>query len=163
MSSESLDLKNNSIDLITCASSLHWFQLDNFYSECLRVMKKNSGIAAWSYSWPTTRNSIISKKLEDLFNKIEPFLPFQTKIHINMYKTIEFPFKRIDTPKFVIKIRWTCEQLCLFLTTWASILEYIDYHDSNLIIDFKRSLLEHIDENKSIQFEFPISILCGKL
>ena len=55
---ERTNLADSSVDLITIAQALHWFDLDDFYKEAKRVLRKhdngsdggNGGvIAAWAY------------------------------------------------------------------------------------------------------------------
>ncbi len=43
-------LKKRSVDLITVAQSLHWFDTNIFYSEAKRLLKRYGLIACWCYS-----------------------------------------------------------------------------------------------------------------
>src|SRR5690606_34767150 len=45
---ESSSLINNSVDLITVAQALHWFDFEKFYSEVKRVLKPEGIIAVWT-------------------------------------------------------------------------------------------------------------------
>lgn len=50
-SAEETPLADHSVDLITVAQALHWFDIEKFYSEVKRVGKKeDSIIAVWSYA-----------------------------------------------------------------------------------------------------------------
>jgi ubiquinone/menaquinone biosynthesis C-methylase UbiE len=42
-------LDNDSVDIVTVAQALHWFDFDKFYSNVKRVGKKDGIIAVWSY------------------------------------------------------------------------------------------------------------------
>jgi ubiquinone/menaquinone biosynthesis C-methylase UbiE len=44
------DLDSSSIDLVTVAQALHWFDLDAFYIEAKRVLKPRGALAAWCYN-----------------------------------------------------------------------------------------------------------------
>lgn len=44
-----LSLSDHSLDLITIAEAIHWFDLDLFYKECHRALKPNSTLAFWGY------------------------------------------------------------------------------------------------------------------
>jgi ubiquinone/menaquinone biosynthesis C-methylase UbiE len=44
------DLASSSIDLVTVAQALHWFELDAFYIEAKRVLKPQGVLAAWCYN-----------------------------------------------------------------------------------------------------------------
>ncbi|PZR76620.1 MAG: SAM-dependent methyltransferase, partial [Chthoniobacterales bacterium] len=47
---EASGLDDNSIDLITVAQALHWFDLPRFFSEATRVLKSRGAIAVWAYN-----------------------------------------------------------------------------------------------------------------
>jgi len=42
-------LDDQSVDLITVAQALHWFEFDSFFKEVERVAKPNSVLAVWCY------------------------------------------------------------------------------------------------------------------
>ena len=74
---ERTNVADSSVDLITIAQALHWFDLDDFYKEAKRVLRKdgNEGdcgggggcgvIAAWAYGLHSVSMEI---------DKITPFL-----------------------------------------------------------------------------------------
>jgi Methylase involved in ubiquinone/menaquinone biosynthesis len=43
-------LKRRSVDLITVAQALHWFDIEIFYAEAIRLLKRYGLIACWSYN-----------------------------------------------------------------------------------------------------------------
>jgi ubiquinone/menaquinone biosynthesis C-methylase UbiE len=44
----SIPLQDSSVDLVTAASALHWFDLPRFYREVRRVLKPHGCLAAWA-------------------------------------------------------------------------------------------------------------------
>ncbi|XP_074655758.1 putative methyltransferase DDB_G0268948 [Tubulanus polymorphus] len=48
----SLPIEDSSTDLVTCAASIHWFDLPRFYEEVRRILKPGGVLAAWSYRYP---------------------------------------------------------------------------------------------------------------
>ena len=46
---EDSGIQSNSVDLITVATALHWFDKDAFYKEAKRVLKEDGVIAVWTY------------------------------------------------------------------------------------------------------------------
>ena len=48
-SAEDTGLPSNSLDLVTVAQALHWFDLPSFYSEANRILKPDSTLAIWGY------------------------------------------------------------------------------------------------------------------
>ncbi len=47
---ENTEIEARSIDVITVAQALHWFNVDSFFQEAERVLKPNGILAVWSYS-----------------------------------------------------------------------------------------------------------------
>ena len=46
---EQTDFEDHSVDLITVAQAIHWFDLDAFYAEAKRVLRPGGVLAAWTY------------------------------------------------------------------------------------------------------------------
>ena len=48
-SAEDTKLPSSSLDLVTVAQALHWFDLPSFYAEANRVLRKDASLAVWGY------------------------------------------------------------------------------------------------------------------
>jgi len=46
---EKTSIDNESVDLITVAQALHWFNIEEFSNEALRVLKAKGVLAVWAY------------------------------------------------------------------------------------------------------------------
>jgi ubiquinone/menaquinone biosynthesis C-methylase UbiE len=46
---EESGIESQSVDLVTVAQALHWFDLDPFYGEVQRVLKPSGVLAVWTY------------------------------------------------------------------------------------------------------------------
>lgn len=139
---EKTTLVDNSVDLITIAQALHWFDLDEFYKEVKRVLRKddNGGdtngsgvIAAWAYglhSISTEIDNITHLLYEDILGS---YWPKERKIVENRYQDISFPFQEIDMPVFQIELDWTLSELIGYLYTWSSVQKFIEKNNSDPI------------------------------
>ena len=139
---EKTTLADNSVDLITIAQALHWFDLDEFYKEVKRVLRKseNGGntncsgvIAAWAYglhSISTEIDNITRLLYEDILGS---YWPKERKIVENRYQDISFPFQEIDMPVFQIELDWTLSELIGYLYTWSSVQKFIEKNNSDPI------------------------------
>ena len=122
---EKTQIANHSIDLITVAQALHWFKLDEFYSEVKRVAKKNAYIAAWCYSLCS-----INEKIDAQVNKLywdilgDVYWPKERTYIDEQYITIPFPFKKISAPAFVIEKNINYLQFVGYLNTWSALKAY---------------------------------------
>ncbi|KAL6197652.1 hypothetical protein ACLB2K_033258 [Fragaria x ananassa] len=87
----------SSVDLVTIAQALHWFDLPSFYEQVKWVLKKPNGvIAAWCYTLPRVNNNVDT--LFDRFYSIdvEPYWEPPRKLVDNKYSTIDFPFEPVS-------------------------------------------------------------------
>jgi ubiquinone/menaquinone biosynthesis C-methylase UbiE len=139
---EKTTLADNSVDLITIAQALHWFDLDEFYKEVKRVLRKDDNrgdtngsgvIAAWAYglhSISTEIDNITHLLYEDILGS---YWPKERKIVENRYQGISFPFQEIDIPVFQIELDWTLSELIGYLYTWSSVQKFIGKNNSDPI------------------------------
>ncbi len=119
---ESSGIADGSVDLVTVAQALHWFDFDKFYSEIRRVLAPGGIVAVWSYE--LTRISAEIDVLIDEFyrGEIEPFWPPERGYVESGYRTIPFPFAELeDVPEFSMSVGWTVENLLNYLRTWSAV------------------------------------------
>ncbi|KAB1210525.1 hypothetical protein CJ030_MR6G010821 [Morella rubra] len=85
----------NSVDLVTVAEAVHWFDLPKFYALVTRLLRKPGGIiAVWGYN-----DLVVSPEVDHLMEGIrDRALPFwDPKIeHLqDGYRTLPFPFESV--------------------------------------------------------------------
>jgi len=130
--------KDQSVDLITVAQALHWFDFELFFKEVTRVAKPNAVLAAWCYELhqiSPTIDAIIGKYYTDIIGE---FWPAERKHIEQSYASIAFPFEPIKSPKCTINKQWTFEHLVGYLGTWSATQKYLATHGQDpreLIID----------------------------
>jgi ubiquinone/menaquinone biosynthesis C-methylase UbiE len=132
---ERTNLADSSVDLITIAQALHWFDLDEFYKEAKRVLRKdgNDGgvIAAWCYGLHSVSpeiDNITHVLYEDILGS---YWPKERKIVENKYEDIPFPFQEIQTPVFQIELDWSLPELVGYVYTWSSVQKFIEKNNSD--------------------------------
>jgi SAM-dependent methyltransferase len=130
---EKTPLQDNSVDLITVAQALHWFDFDRFYSEVRRVLKrkkdsKSGGvIAAWAYGLHTISPDI-DKVMLQLYEDIlgDRYWPAERKYVEAKYETIPFPFEQMPAPQFQIELSWNMSDLVNYFRSWSSVQKFIE-------------------------------------
>lgn len=121
---ESSEIDNGTVDLITIASGLHWFDTDNFYREANRVLKENGIIAAWCYTGSKI-NPEIDKILDHfLFGTLSEYWPEENRLVWNKYRDLKFPFHEIEYPDFSFKSTISCSQLLDSLNSISATQRY---------------------------------------
>ncbi|PCH94091.1 MAG: SAM-dependent methyltransferase [Bacteroidetes bacterium] len=130
-SAEDSGLDDESVDVITVATAVHWLDLTKFYKEVNRVLKDDGIIFVWSYA-----DSKAEKKINDImmgfaFGLLKDYWPKETKLAVDKYKSLHFPFAEITAPKFESRVMWNLEETVNYLMTWSSVQRYIEATNSN--------------------------------
>ncbi len=137
---ESSSLTSNSIDLITVAQALHWFDFDKFYSEVKRVLKPEGIIAVWTYSLPKISLEIDQLILHFHNNIVGKFWQKENQFVSEEYRTIPFPFKEIRTPSFKFQKEIKLEDLKGLLNSWSATQRYKDQNGTDPLIKIETEL-----------------------
>ena len=160
---ERVSLDDSSVDLVTVAVAIHWFNFDEFYREVKRVLKSNGIMAAWTYSLTE-----ISPEIDQLVNQyyseiLNGYWPERIRYLEQRYETIPFPFEEIQPPPFVMEIHWNLLQLAGFLDSWSATQRYKaqkGHHPLELIWD--QLLSAWGDENKTRLVRWPLHFRIGR-
>ncbi|NMM50138.1 class I SAM-dependent methyltransferase [Marinigracilibium pacificum] len=113
-----------SIDLITTAQALHWFDLDAFFEEVHRVATENAIFAAWGYNLIDIQSG--DQKFIDEFyhDLIGPYWPEERKYVDNGYQNIKLPIEEFESPLFEIHANYSKKHLLGYISTWSAVKEY---------------------------------------
>jgi SAM-dependent methyltransferase len=161
---ENIPLPDNSVDLITVAQGVHWFYLDNFYSEAERLLKKGGVIALWCYNEAEITPEI-DKVLRRLAFEIlmsyweEPVI----KYVFNNYENLPFPFEEIKGPSFFIKREWHLEDALNYIRTWSAIARYREEKGADPVDEILPQLRDAWGDPKEYHLvQWPIHYRIGK-
>lgn len=163
MPAEKTDFLSQSIDLITVAQALHWFDFNIFYPEVKRILKPEGIIAAWSYGLVKI-NSEIDALIKYFYQELTgPYWPEERRYIDHKYQDIPFPFQKIATPTFSMQQTWTLNHFIGYLSTWSAVRKYQEETNQNpleLIIEPLKGLWGNPEEK--LKIEWPIYLLVGK-
>lgn len=146
---ENTPLEDNSVDLITVAQALHWFDFDRFYCEARRVLRRrkdgktNRGgiLAAWAYGLHTISpdvDKVTHKLYEDILG--DKYWPPERKYVEDRYETIPFPFEQIPAPEFQIQLSWNLSELVNYFRSWSSVQRFIEKNKYDPVSEVSDSL-----------------------
>lgn len=122
---ESTGLAPGSVDLITVAQAIHWFDLDHFYTEVRRVAKPGAVIAVWSYSLLRVCTEIDRIIGDYHHNTLAGFWDAGRKQVDEGYANLYFPFREMETKPFNIEVHWRPEDLEGYLNTWSALRNFM--------------------------------------
>ena len=121
---ERTPLPDGSVDLVAVATAFHWLDFPRFYAEVRRVAKPDGILAGWGYKVPSVTPEVdaVIQRLDA--EVLRHFWFPETRLAVEAYRTIPFPFDEIDTPPFRMTHEWNLDQLMGFLGTWSASLRY---------------------------------------
>jgi ubiquinone/menaquinone biosynthesis C-methylase UbiE len=123
---EQSGLPGGSVQLLTIAQALHWFDLTRFYAEARRVLCPGGVIAAWAYGINQVEGDAVNEIVQDFYsNIVGPYWPPERKLVEEGYRSISFPFDEITTAPFRMQAHWTLEQLLGYFSTWSATNRFI--------------------------------------
>ncbi|MBL0356499.1 MAG: class I SAM-dependent methyltransferase [Chitinophagaceae bacterium] len=160
---EHTDIENNTIDLITVAQAIHWFQFDEFYAEARRVSASNAVLAVWCYTLLRINEPINEIMDEYHFTELANYWDAERKYVDERYRNIPFPFEKIETPSFAIQKHWTIDELEGYLNTWSALQKYIAANGCNPVPELIKKLAPHWGNAAKQEIIFPIHLLLGTI
>lgn len=158
---EEPSLTNQSVDLITVAQAIHWFEFDQFYESAKRVLKKNGIIAVWAYGIPSVNPEIdsITKHFHDAV--VGPFWQDQNRLITQGYASIPFPFREIEPPLFYIRKRLSLIDFLGHLRSWSATQRFIDQELTNPIEELQLQIAPfwgNPNEIKNVSWELALRV-----
>jgi ubiquinone/menaquinone biosynthesis C-methylase UbiE len=123
---EGVSLSDASVDLVTVAIAVHWFEFDQFYREVERVLKPGGVLAVWGYSFPAVEPEIdrVIRKYHD--QVLAGYWPERYNYVAQDYSNLPFPLAEIVPPKIVMEANWSLDQFGGFLSSWSASQRYLE-------------------------------------
>ena len=119
---EASALPDQSVDLITVAMALHWFDRDRFWEECQRVLRPGGVLAYWGYLLPSVSPAvdIVVALYHDI--TVGSYWPPDRGPLLNGYATVRptTGFNRIAAPEFSMSADWSVDHLIGMLDSWSA-------------------------------------------
>jgi SAM-dependent methyltransferase len=162
---ESIPLPDSSVDLVTAAQSLHWFDAPGFFGEARRVLAAGGAIAVWGYGDPVLDTDALHETLR-AFNRgtLEQYWFAERQLLLDGYRTIPFPFDEVVLPVQELEVRWTLPELAGYLRTWSATARYAAEHGFDPVIDVEKSLARDWgDPGKRRLIRWPLHLRAGRI
>lgn len=121
---EAPGLESDSVDLLTVAQAVHWFDWDTFYPEAKRIIRPGGICAVISYLLCHTEPAV-DRAIDRLYTNITAeYWPPERHYVEKKYRTIPFPFRELAPPEFETSVNWTLPELLGYLGTWSAVDRY---------------------------------------
>jgi SAM-dependent methyltransferase len=160
---EQTSLASNSVDLLTIANALHWFDFDIFYKEAKRVLKKNGIIAAWAYGTPEISAEIdpVVKHFHD--HTLGEYWLAENRLVEARYTTIPFPFPEIPAPEFIYEKRATLDEVIGGFNTWSATQRFINTNGFNPTEKLREELKALWPDNSEKTLTWKLILKVGRI
>jgi SAM-dependent methyltransferase len=124
---ERSSLNDRSMDLVTAAQAVHWFDQPRFWSEVRRVLRPRGVIAIWTY--PTFE---ISPEIDAIVQRfysgvVGPYWAPERRQVETRYQSVEFPFAEFAAPSFVIEQSLSLDAVGGYIRTWSATRAFIEH------------------------------------
>jgi len=143
---ESSGLSDASVDLVTVAQALHWFDLPAFFAEVRRVLAPRGVFAAWCYGL-----LMIAPEVDAILDRfyrevVGEYWPPERAIVERGYVSLAFPlasaFDEITPPRFAMEKAWTLPELLGYVRTWSAVRRYAQARGEDPVAGLERDLAE---------------------
>ncbi|MDX6694681.1 MAG: hypothetical protein QOF02_2284 [Blastocatellia bacterium] len=122
---ERTNIEAASVDLVTVAQALHWFDLEAFYTEVKRVLKPGGALAVWAYNLLKISPAIDALVNEFYGETVGPYWPPERGLLEEGYRSLRFPFRELKPPDVQMEARWNLQDLAGYLSTWSATKRFI--------------------------------------
>ncbi len=158
-------LEAQSVDLVTVAQALHWFELGPFYAEVRRVLRPGGLLAVWTYGVFQVVGDAqgeIQWHLDRFYHQtVGPYWPPERRHVENGYAELAFPFVELAVPPFAMQVDWTLDDLAGYLRSWSATSRYCELVGVDPVTELTRELAPLWGE-ASRQVSWPLSLKVGR-
>ncbi len=160
---EDSGIDSGSVDLVTVAQALHWFDLDSFYLEARRVLKPSGVVAVWTYGPLHLQGTDVDALVQEFYYEIVgPYWPPERRLVEDGYRTLVFPFAELAPPSFNMEADWERGRLLGYLRTWSATARYVDDKGVDPVAVFEERLAPlWPDVHQTRRVSWPLAIRVG--
>jgi SAM-dependent methyltransferase len=158
---EESGLEPQTVDLITVAQALHWFDLACFEAEARRAAKFGGIVAAWAYKLATVSpaiDAIVGRYYSDVVGSYWP----AERVLVEKFEDLPFGFERIETPSFEMRAEWKVEQLLGYLGTWSATQRFMAAEQRDPLEEMEAELREAWGEDVR-RVVWPLTVRAGRV
>lgn len=113
-------LPDHSVDLLTCAQSMHWFDVPAFHTEVRRIVKPGGVVAVWTYALPRGTPAV-SAAIDAIYAETAAYWPAD-RVHVdNHYHDFAFPYAPITYTPPAMTAMFDLARLIGYLGTWSGV------------------------------------------
>lgn len=158
---EQSGLAAKSVDLITVAQAIHWFNFDAFWQECQRVAKPGAVLAFWTYGLASAG---LPNDFERTYHseKVGAYWP-PGREHVDcLYESIKPPFPCLLDTQLPLSLEWDLAHFLGYLSSWSATQNYRDQHHADPVQEVSDELASLWGEGTR-QITWPLALKVYRL
>ena len=162
---ESSGLETASVDLVTVAQALHWFDFPRFFAEVQRVLRPEGVVAAWTYGIVEVEGDAVNALVETFYrDEIGAYWPPERRHVEEGYRSIAFPFERIQAPALAMAVDWTLDETLAYFRSWSATARYVQARGVDPVAALGQRLAAPWgDPQTRRRVAWPLSVLAGRV
>lgn len=156
-------LEEASIDLVTVAQALHWFDMSRFFAEVRRVLRMGGIVAVWCYGLQSLGEPFDAVLRRFYAETVGADWPPERVLVEQGYRTLDFPFEELPPPVAQMEQRLSLDGLLNYLGTWSAVKRFEQRVGSSPIPQLEAELLPLWgDRHQPRPAAWPLSIRVGR-
>ena len=160
---EESGIESNTVDLITVAQALHWFDLERFYAEARRVLKPEGVVAAWAYKLAQV-DPAIDRVVNHYYSEVVGAYWPPERVLVEKFEELAFPFPEIAAPSFEMVAEWNVPHLTGYLRTWSATQRFMAGNQRDPLKDVEEDLRSAWgDAGQPRRVIWPLTVRVGRL
>lgn len=154
-------LADRSVDLVTVAQAVHWFDMPAFFEEVRRVLVPGGLAVVWCYELMMIDPAVDA--IVDRFYRgtVGPYWPPERKLIETGYASVQFPFREIDLPPLAIDAAFSLSELSGYIGTWSAVLRYREAHGSDPVTTVIEEIAKVWGSEERRRVRWPIAFRAG--
>ena len=149
-------------DAITAATSMHWFDLDAFWTEVRRVARSGAIFAGWVYGTSEVDEEMQSLIRDPMLELVDRWWAEGNRICMRGYPPAElqFPFELLPNPGFACELDWTPRRYLAFIKSWSAYARARDGGLADRLEEIETRALRKLGSGIR-RVQMPLSLLAG--
>ncbi len=159
---ERVNFPDASVDALTVAQALHWFDIPTFFAEARRVLRPGGLFCAWGYSWSHVTPTIDAIVRTHILDMIQDAWAPQNALLWDSYRAIALPFTPVTIPTVEIQMAWSLDQYLAYLETWSATRQTIQRYGRGFL-DKAATVMERVwGSPETVRaVRMPVCVLAG--